>query len=601
LSYSCHPDGICFFAAKSAFIPPFIPDRRIPSYIDLSPDGRRLAIRYEAQIIVWDIASKHARQLYTRTVPDAKRLFYISESLLVTTSHQIGVMDSASDTFEPLIDFAASAAASDQNEIIFGDAIGNLLFLSSLDLQHRSLISAVCDSAVNSVAVDSISRLVAYGCQDGDVGVLTLSDPTKVIVRFHHGTAILSVALSKESQYLILGDQRGAMFIHDLAARRTTIYRGQATRLLTVSAPTHSFPYFASGDDDGYIRLWNTPSDVPRTIIKAPFPLFDTALLEDGTVVGVGRDPLLHWWKDDASGTLPGHEAGAQGLRRSPDLEHFLTLGFSGDMILWRTIPLTAVRRMNPGRLTNAIFTNDGQSVVSSGQDGRLLLWREREKEPRLLATFAQPLSSVEIVRSKEVLVVAERGGSLWLVDAWSTSSANRAPVQLRVGQGKSISHLVVSDDGRWICVGTEGGEVLLYSTTTYTPRRLMTAQGAIHVIVFSANSSLIAVVSEDGYVYLLDSPAASASSDTHWNKLRLAARNARFSPDGKFLSITTNSDGIYFYSLLQRDWHYFPFPDVDVFRGRFSRDGARFATVDGGGHLTLFNTKALAADKGIN
>jgi WD40 repeat protein len=560
LAYPCHPDGTCFFAVNSSLIPPHLPDRRTPSYIDFSRNGRRLAVRYEADVVVWDLGDKDARQLSRATIPDAKRLFYASDALIVATARQIGVIDPASATFEPLIDFPASVAASDEDDIIFGNPSGDLLLLPSSDFQHKSLISEVCDSAVNAVAIDHVSGFIAYGCQDGDVGVRSVSEPTKLIARFHHGTAVLSVVLAKDYQHLIFGDQHGAMLIYDFPAHRTTIYHGQATRLLRASAPTRSFPYFASGDDDGSIRLWNLPSNVPRTIINSRFPLFDTALLEDGTVIGVGRDPLLHWWRNGTSGTLPGHEAGALALRRSPDLAHFVTFGPSGDMILWGTEPLAAIRRMNSGTITNAIFTNDGQSVVSSGQDGRLLLWLAGREEPQLLAKFGEPLSSVEVLRSKEALVVADRKGSLWLLDVQSSSNAPRVPVQLRVGQGKSISHLVVSDDDQWICIGTTEGEVLLYSATTYEPTLLMKAQGAIHVIVFSADRSLIAVVSEDGHVYLIDSPAASLPTHPHWRKLRLAARNARFSPDGNLLAITTNSDGVYFYSLSQQDWQYFSF-----------------------------------------
>jgi hypothetical protein len=75
LAYPCHSEGICFIVAGNAFTPPHIPDRRTPSYLNFSRDGRRLAARYEAQILVWDIAAKNATQLYNRTVPGAKWLF----------------------------------------------------------------------------------------------------------------------------------------------------------------------------------------------------------------------------------------------------------------------------------------------------------------------------------------------------------------------------------------------------------------------------------------------------------------------------------------------------------------------------------------------
>jgi WD40 repeat protein len=325
-------------------------------------------------------------------------------------------------------------------------------------------------------------------------------------------------------------------------------------------------------------------------VIQAHAAFHDTAVLDDGTVVGLGGEPSLRWWKDGASGAIPAHHSGGIGLRRSPDGAHFATFGFDGDILLWTASPLALVHRVHAGPLSNVVFLNDGLSLVSSGADGRVLLWTPASDAPRVVAQFSSPLATVEVLRSDQRLIVAERGGSIW-----RTSVEPAGPPQpIRTGHGESISHLAASDSGLWLAVGTSQGDVALYPTTTWQPISVLHAQGSIRVISFSVDMSMIAVVSEDGFAYLVPHPFAVAGA-TPWRKLALAARNVRFSPDHRFLAITTSNDGVFFYSLLGGAWHYFPSPAVDVFRGRFSRDGRRFATVDGGGRVTLFDLARLS------
>jgi hypothetical protein len=78
------------------------------------------------------------------------------------------------------------------------------------------------------------------------------------------------------------------------------------------------------------------------------------------------------------------------------------------------------------------------------------------------------------------------------------------------------------------------------------------------------------------------------------WRQIAVPARDAKFSPDGRLLAITTNDGGALFYGLRRRQWRYIPLLAPEVFRGQFSRDGAHYATVDAAGRATLFDARQI-------
>jgi len=380
------------------------------------------------------------------------------------------------------------------------------------------------------------------------------------------------------------------MRIYDLQSENLTYYNGQIGRLDTVSGPTAAFPYFASGDDDGYIRIWGRPPATAYTILRARAPIYDVQVLDDGTVVGIGEEPVLRWWRATGTGQVPAHDDGAAVLRRSSNPGYFATYGH-GTILLWDATRLEVIRRIAAGPLADLRFLSDGVSLVSSGEDGRVLVWSPDRAAPRLVAQLPHPLGLLQLLRRDDRAIVAERGGAVSVI---GTRTSNER-VELRAGHGETISQLVVSDDGQWLGVGTSAGEVTVYSTSTWKPVPVLSARGAIRAIAFSPDLTMISIVSEDGLIRLVEFPGSPApSAPARWNTIALPARAAKFSPDGALLAITTSDGGVYFYSVPHRSWRYVAFPGTNVFGGRFSSDGRRYATADSNAQVKLFEIAQL-------
>lgn len=334
------------------------------------------------------------------------------------------------------------------------------------------------------------------------------------------------------------------------------------------------------------------PLVATRTVIRSPAALYDLAMLDDGTVVGIGEDGETYWARDNATGHFMAHAAAGFGVRKSPNPMRFATLGFDGSAAIWDTKEFSLIRRISTGTVTDMRFIND-TSLITVGADGRLLQWTSDREEPHLLARFAKPPTAIQLLHRGRELLVAERGGAISVL----TLDSQTPPRRIRADHGDGVYLLSPSSDDQRLAIGTTSGAVVLYDTATWTEDPLMTVAGGIHAVVVSPDGSLLSVVSEDGFVYLMPVPGADVALPgdfPHWRRLAIPARGVRFSPDGRLLAITTSDGGVCFYRVHDRSWRYVAFPGADIFGGRFSADGRRFVTIDDKAHTVLYDVAML-------
>jgi len=593
LAYACRPEGICLLdpirrSGHALRTPGF----GVPASLDLAPDGERLVARYGERIVLWNLAGPTATAVAHADLPAVRQVSYASaRHVIAVADHRVYLVEAATGRVAPPAELDATAVASDGDRIVAGDAHGAIVVLDARSWPRPGRPRAVCAARVTAVVVLPAKQAFAYACQNGEFGIRGIDDD-RVVLRQYDGNAVISLASSADGRYAIFGEQHGALRIHDAVTGMITSYKGQIACLSAVTGPTPSFPYVAAGDDDGAIRIWRLPQTVASTIITAGAALYDTLILDDGTVIGLGGEPTMPWWKGGEAGQAPGHAQGGAAVRRSQDPRRFATFGLDGEIALWDATRVAPVRRMRAGMVAGVGFLRDGASLVSAGDDGRLLAWLADRDQPTLVAQFSRPLVGLEIVQDGDV-IAAERGGDLWKV----SPHAGGVRRLVRSGWGETMVKLTASGDGRWLGAGTSGGEVLAYAAPSWQPIRILQAGARIRAIALSPDASMIAAVSENGFVHLRAVAADAVGGDAHWRRLAMPARDVKFSPDGGLLAITTNDGGVFFYALQHRRWHYIPLPAVDVFRGQFSRDGARYASVDGTGSVTLFDVAQIPDD----
>ena len=586
LAYACEPAGLCILDPLHN-VAQVIPaaGRDAPDAVAFSPDGRHLAARYGDHVIVWSVADQPATAALELDLPTARAMLFVSPTrLVVVARRQLQLVELATGRIGAPVELTAAAFASDGARVVVGTDRGEIVQLETQPGLRQTAPLTVCAGRITALLALHTRALFAYACQDGEVGVRTTGDGHRLVGHYRHDGAVRALASADDDQSIVAGGTGGAMAIYDLAADLVHIDRSPLGQLDSVAGPSPAFPYFASGDDDGAIRIWGRPEAAATTRIRGDAPLRDVIALDDGTLIASGEEPVLRWSRPTGSGAVPAHDAGTAGIRRSSAPARFASYGHDGTILVWDATRLRAIRRMASGPLADLQFLADGVSLVSAGEDGRLLLWSPDHEQPRVLAQAPHPIARLQLLRRDDTVIVAERGGAVSMI----STRISGPRVELRPGHGESgesVTQLVSSEDGRWLAIGTSTGEVTLYPTTSWKPVPVLTARGAIRSIAMSPDLTMMSILSDDGLAHLVPFPSAAATWDPeHWDTIELAARTAAFSPDGRLLAITAKGGGVFFYSVPRRTWRYIAFAATPILDGQWAADSNRYATVDASG-----------------
>src|SRR5262249_27859255 len=132
-----------------------------------------------------------------------------------------GVSHTQSDTRLHLV---ATSTASGSLVVIDGEA-------------DRTVLSRpVCRGTVNRTALAPSAPIVAYGCQDGEAGMVELEHDKLSVLSYLEG-GVTRVAASEDGRYLMFGGTSGKVVFYDVATRMLHTRLGHATRITALTPP----------------------------------------------------------------------------------------------------------------------------------------------------------------------------------------------------------------------------------------------------------------------------------------------------------------------------------------------------------------------------
>jgi len=203
-----------------------------------------------------------------------------------------------------------------------------------------------------------------------------------------------------------------------------------------------------------------------------------------------------------------------------------------------------------PLGLTGLAFSADGRSVISTGDDQRVVIWDVGSANPTIREAFDDPagLDGFTPVMAPDgsIAFTIDAGGSVIAWDLQGSRSLGRSFV---AGSGdEAFPIFAVSPDGRTLAVqeitSRTSGSVRLVDTTTMDATEIVprngTDAGLPVGLAFSPDGETLAITSPGGYVQLWDvrtggpvgSPLHVPDGSSNW--LWAAA----FSPDGSLLAV---------------------------------------------------------------
>jgi eukaryotic-like serine/threonine-protein kinase len=550
-----------------------------------SADGSRLAaLNAQGELVVWSIAQSSISEIHRASLPGGSGLVFMSpDRILVrdgSTIHVVSLDVSKSTTSSVNISKLVSIDAR-PDLIATGSSDGRIeLRNASFDVMNTA---SPCRARVNSVQLVLGTKQLVFACNDGVAGIMRFDSELSAL---EVGDVIQTrgstyAATDPSGEYVTLLDESRTAYIHDIETRITHSYAGHAGQPTYVAAPTPEFPYVLTGDSNGTVRLWDSPSRGTRVILQAPVPLYGLALGRDGKILlANGSERIVRGIRleDHSMFDLPGDASGTISTRIAPDGSSMLAHSYDGTARVWRTSDhaLTRTFREHKGLIGDVDYVTSDR-IVSVGDDGKLLQWTPSGSDVTELFRSDAALERLEVLSPNGAIIANDQSGNIWEI------SSERQARHIRKADGTTITILRASRDGRFVAIGSDAGLVVVYETQDWKILHTTQMRGSIRQLVFEPRSHDLLIASEAsrgqlGHVRILP---LDSNRIYRWYDVPAAVRDVTYASDGSTLGIVCADGGLWLYSRSQDAWAYANDKHTDTLVGAFSADGRSFWSVD--------------------
>lgn len=274
-------------------------------------------------------------------------------------------------------------------------------------------------------------------------------------------------------------------------------------------------------------------------------------------------------------------------IERSPNGSAFALYGSSDSVELWSsaTMSQTHVLDTHHGSVSHLEFTADTDEFISSGHDGRLVLWTPTGKQ-KLIAQLNQPIVTFAQARATKTIVFSTADGALWRSD-------DKGQVLLLKSGGTQITRMIPLPDGASICIGYANGDVVAIDTKSWQQTLLRHISGVVRDIAFTPDGRTVAVATNDIIQVGVRNGDTWDAATTTWISWAARARQLALAPDG--LVVAACIDGtVRMYSPVHRTWLSLPTGTADLTLAVMTADGQAGAVLDAEGRILWIDLKAV-------
>jgi WD40 repeat protein len=489
----------------------------------------------------------------------------------------------------------------DSNKILSIDRDNKLIMW---DIPTGTVIKEIIeDFSVTSISISSCGKIYASGGEHGELIIREIENFKMLHVIEGHEKRINSICF--KDRFLATGssDKRVKLWeVKDEEIKELLTLEGHSDEVLSLAVRPLSNELL-SGGEDGLLNFWSVPDGSLIKTIKREHGITAIDFDKRGEILffvsspryyGNFSDDIIEIYslkEDNFLQKIKEHFEGVVSLSVRPDNMDVAAGGFNEILGVWRKEEFYFLyRKIKRHSGIINIIKHAGEEILSVSSDGTVMFWNSStgellrkieikgetlqavEYSSSLLAMSIKSKFNFEVFKDKgirlwdlktneeicsltghkdDVMALAfnktgtllASGGKDGIVRIWTLENINNS---FSPGtQEKSVNALCFNSDGTLLLSGGSDGKIYLWDIEKKRQINILSGhEGGITSIVFSPEENKIISGSYDGKVKIW-SEENIVTIETEWS-----VRHLNVSPDGTYLSITTNNGLIEIWNL---------------------------------------------------